>query len=149
MIAYLDSSMLVRSYLSDEDGHEQAVALLEDPNVTAVTGTWTRIEVSGALIRAARSGHHKTDEHGLLATLDADLDTGGRVAELTIPQENVEDRALELVRAHPLRALDAWHLAVASLTVPALAQPEQEEIAFASRDEDQATVAEQLGFKRI
>lgn len=38
MIAYLDSSVLVRSYLHDEDGHEQAVALLEDPDVTAVTG---------------------------------------------------------------------------------------------------------------
>lgn len=149
MIAYLDSSMLVRSYLHDEDGHERAVALLEDPEVTAVTGTWTRIEVSGALIRAARAGRQKADEQGLLATLDADLDTGGRVAELTVPQAKVEDRALELVREHALRALDAWHLAVASLTVAALAQPEKEEIAFASRDEDQAMVAERLGFKRV
>lgn len=53
------------------------------------------------------------------------------------------------MREHAPRTLDAWHLAVASLTVPALAAPEQEEIAFASRDEDQVTVAEQLGFKRI
>jgi predicted nucleic acid-binding protein len=148
VIAYLDSSVLVRSYMHDEDGHKQALALLEDPDITRVTGKWTRIEVSGALIRAARSGRSDTDEQGLLATLDADLDTTGRVAELTVAQENVEDRALELVREHALRALDAWHLAVASLTVPALAKPEQEEIAFASRDEDQATVAEQLGFKR-
>ncbi len=52
------------------------------------------------------------------------------------------------MREHALRTLDIWHLAVASLTVPALARPEKEEIAFASRDEDQATVAEELGFKR-
>jgi predicted nucleic acid-binding protein len=149
VIAYLDSSVLVRSYLHDEDGHEQVVALLEDPEVTAVTGTWTRIEVSGALIRAARAGRKKTDEQGLLATLDADLDSGGRVAELTVPQAKVEDRTLALVREHALRALDAWHLAVASLAVPALAQPEKEEIAFASRDEGQATIAQQLGFKRV
>lgn len=71
------------------------------------------------------------------------------MAELTAPQDRIEGRALQLVREHALRALDAWHLAIASLTVPALAAPEKEEIAFASRDEEQAAVAEQLGFKRI
>jgi uncharacterized protein len=149
VIVYLDSSVLARSYLDDEEGHREAVALLDNPDITRVTGSRTRIEVSGALIRAARAARHKADEQGLLATLDADLDTGGRVAELTAPQERIETRALELVRQHALRTLDTWHLAVASLTVPVLAAPEQEEIAFASRDEDQATVAEQLGFKRI
>jgi uncharacterized protein len=149
VIAYLDSSVLVRFYMNDEDGHEQAVALLEDPDITRVTGGWTRIEVSGALIRAARSGRSDTGEQGLLAALDADLDATGRVTELTVVQENIEDRALQLVREHALRALDAWHLAVASLTVPALAKPEQEEIGFASRDDDQAAAAEELGFTRV
>ena len=149
MIVYLDSSVLARSYLADEHGHREAVALLKDPDTKRVTGTWTRIEVSGALLRAARSGRNKTDEQGLLAMLDADLAANGRVAELTVPAADVEQKALELVREHALRTLDAWHLAVASLTVPALAQPEREPIAFASRDEHQATVAEQLGFTRI
>jgi predicted nucleic acid-binding protein len=149
VIAYLDSSVLARSYLHDEDGHRKAVALLENPDIKHVTGSWTRIEVSGALIRAARAGRGDNDERGLLATLDADLAKGGRVMEVEAPHENVEDKALRLVREHALRILDAWHLAVASLTVPALAEPEQEEIAFASRDDDQATVAEQLGFRRI
>ena len=149
MIAYLDSSVFVRFYMRDEDGHEEALALLEDPDIARVTGSWTRIEVSGALIRAARAGRSDTDEQGLLAALDADLDAEGRVSELTAAQENVEEKALELVREHALRALDAWHLAVAALTVPALAKPEREEIAFASRDDEQATVAEKLGFKRI
>jgi predicted nucleic acid-binding protein len=149
VIVYLDSSVLARSYLPDEDGHEQALALLEDPDITRVTGKWTRIEVAGALIRATRSGRHATDEQGLLAALDADLDAGGRVAEIAVAQESVEDRALELVREHALRTLDTWHLAVASLTVPALAKPEQEEIAFASRDDGQAIVAEELGFTRV
>jgi uncharacterized protein len=149
VIAYLDSSMLVRFYMHDEDGHEEAVALLEDPDITRVTGSWTRIEVSGALIRAARAGRSDTDEQGLLAALDADLDADGRVTELIAHQENVEEKALALVREHALRALDAWHLAVAALTVPALAKPEKEEIAFASRDDEQAAVAEELGFKRV
>jgi predicted nucleic acid-binding protein len=149
MIAYLDSSVLVRSQLGDEDGHREALALLEDPDITRVTGSWTRIEVSGALIRAARSGRGDTDEKDLLAVLDADLAEDGRVSELTAPQADVEKKALELVREHALRALDAWHLAVASLTVPALAAPEKEEIAFATRDDDQAAVAEELGFTRV
>ena len=49
-------------------------------------------------------------------------------------QREVEDRALALVREHAIRAMDAWHLAVAVLTLPVLAEP-GEELGFASRDE--------------
>lgn len=146
MIVYLDSSVLARAYLADEEGHHQALALLDDAEVAAVTGTWTRIEVSGALIRAARSG--RADAEALLALLDGDLAIEGPVTVLTAPQERVEELALTLVREHALRAMDAWHLSVASLTVPPLAEP-GEEIAFASRDEAQAGVAARLGFTRI
>jgi len=146
VIAYVDSSVIARAYLVDEDGHEHALALLDDPEVAPVTGTWTRIEVSGALIRAARSG--RGDADGLLALLDADLATDGPVTLLSAPQDRVEDTALKLVREHALRAMDAWHLAVASLTVPALAEP-GEQIAFASRDEAQTAVAVLLGFTRV
>ncbi len=149
MIVYLDSSVLARCYLDDEDGHQDAVALLNDPDITSVTGKWTRIEVSGALMRAARSGRNDTDEQDLLALLDGDLAAKGRVTELTVPQADAEEKTLGLVREHALRTLDAWHLAVASLTVPALAEPEGDEIAFASRDETQAAVAELLGFSRL
>jgi predicted nucleic acid-binding protein len=149
VIVYLDSSVLARSYLSDEDGHREAVALLNDPHVTNVTGTWTRIEVSGALVRAARSGRNDSDEQELLALLDADLGAQGCVTELTVAQAATEEKTLGLVREHALRTLDAWHLAVASLTVPTLAAPEKEEVGFASRDDEQASVAEQLGFKRV
>lgn len=146
MIVYLDSSVLARTYLADEEGHDQALALLGDPENAAVTGTWTRIEVSGALIRAARSG--RGDAGGLLALLDADLAADGPVTLLSAPQERVEEMALSLVREHALRAMDASHLAVASLTVPPLAEA-GEGIGFASRDEAQAAVAMTLGFARI
>jgi predicted nucleic acid-binding protein len=149
VIVYLDSSVLARSYLADEDGHQQATALLEDPEVVAVTGKWTRIEVSGALLRAARTGRNGTSEQHLLALLDADLAENGRVSELTAPQAEVERKTLELVRQHALRTLDTWHLALASLTVPALAAPKKEAIAFASRNANQTAVAERLGFKRV
>lgn len=146
MIVYLDSSVLARVYLADEDGHEQAVGLLEHEEVVAVTGTWTRIEVSGALTRAARSG--RSDAQELLSLLDADLAIDGPVTLLSAPQGEVEEMALDLVRKHALRAMDAWHLAVAMIAVPRLAEP-GEEIAFASRDEAQATVAESLGLTRV
>jgi len=141
VIAYLDSSILARAYLVDEDGHQQATTLLAHPQIATVTGTWTRIEVSGALVRAARAG--RGDEKGLLALLDADLT--GPVIVLGAPQDQVEQHALELVRRHALRAMDAWHLAVAALVIPALLEP-GEPRAFASRDEAQRKVAEQLGF---
>ncbi|MBO0884891.1 MAG: type II toxin-antitoxin system VapC family toxin [Mycobacterium sp.] len=144
MIAYLDSSVLARTYLVDEDGHQQATALLADPEVATVTGTWTRIEVSGALVRAARAG--RGDEKGLLALLDADL--AGPVIVLGAPQDQVEQHALELVRRHALRAMDAWHLAVAALVVPPLLQPGEPQ-AFASRDEAQRKAAKDLGFVAI
>ena len=144
MIAYLDSSVLARAYLVDEDGHQQATALLADPEIATVTGTWTRIEVSGALVRAARAG--RGDEKGLLALLDGDL--AGPVIVLGAPQDQVEQHALQLVRLHALRAMDAWHLAVAAIVVPPLLEP-GEPRAFASRDEAQRQVAEELGFVQI
>lgn len=146
MIVYLDSSVLARAYLADEDGHDHALALLEEPDTAAVTGTWTRIEVSGALIRATKSGR-AGDIAGLLALLDADLAADGPVTVLAMDQQRIEQRALDLVREHALRAMDAWHLAVAALAIPPLAEP-GEEIAFASRDDAQAAVAVELGFTR-
>ncbi len=144
MIAYLDSSVLARAYLVDEDGHQKASALLADPDIATVTGTWTRIEVSGALVRAARTG--RGDEKGLLALLDGDL--AGPVIVLGAPQDQVEQHALQLVRQHALRAMDAWHLAVAAIVVPRLLEP-GEPRAFASRDDAQRQVAEELGFVPI
>jgi predicted nucleic acid-binding protein len=147
VIAYVDSSVLARAYLHDEDGHAAAQALLSDQSLARVTGRWTHIETSGALVRAARAGRH-VSEAGLLASLDADLRPRGRVTVVGAPPDQVDRIALGLVRAHGLRALDAWHLAVASLAVPPLAD-RGEPIAFASRDGDQAAVAEALGFERI
>jgi hypothetical protein len=59
----------------------------------------------------------------LLELLDSDLGVDGLVTVVTAPQEEVETEALRIVRAHGMRAMDAWHLAVAKLTVPPLAEP--------------------------
>jgi uncharacterized protein len=146
VIVYLDSSVLVRAYLADEDGHAEAAALVDNPDLALITGTWTKIEVSGALVRAARAA--RGDENGLLALLDADLAADGRVTVIAAPQSRVEDQALSLVRAHAIRAMDAWHLATAKLVTPDLAEP-GEVVAFASRDKAQAEVAVTLGLRAI
>jgi len=146
VIAYLDSSVLVRSYLPDEDGHAHVNQILDDPDVAAVTGSLTRIEVSGALVRAASIG--RGDRDGLLKLLDFDLGEGGALTVLKADQAEVEQTALKLVRQHALRALDALHLAVAQLAIPPLAEP-REAIAFVSRDSTQAAVAAELGFEPL
>lgn len=148
MIVYIDSSALARAYLHDEDGSADARRLLADPTVGKVTGRWTRIEVTSALVRAARAGR-KVHLQRALAQLDADLRTkDGCIRVLDPADEQVEQRALELAREHGLRALDALHVALASIWVPPLAD-KGEPLGFASRDGDQADVARQLGFERV
>ena len=131
VIVYLGSSVLARAYLGDEEGHQESVSLLANPETALITGAWSRIEVSGALVRAARAG--RGDEDGLLALLDADLAADGPVTVVTADQGKVESRALRLVREHAIRAMDAWHLAVAALTLPSLAEPGEEQ-GFATRE---------------
>lgn len=146
MIVYLDSSVLARAYLADEPGHDQATSLLANLEIGLITGTLTRMEVSGALVRAARAG--RGDEAGLLELVDGDLGADGPVTVVAADQNEVEERALDLVREHALRAMDAWHLAVAILTLPSLVEP-GEDVGFATRDEAQSSVAVSLGLRPV
>jgi len=97
-------------------------------------------------VRAARAG--RGDEAGLLELLDGDLGTDGPVTVVAADQNEVEDRALDLVREHALRAMDAWHLAVAILALPSLVEP-GEDVGFATRDEAQSSVAVSLGLRLV
>jgi predicted nucleic acid-binding protein len=148
VIAYVDSSLIARAYLEDEPGSEEAQRLLADRRLAKVTGRWTRIEVSGAIVRAARAGRLAAPVRSL-ARLDADLRHGsGRIEVIAAPHEQVEARALAIAREHGLRALDALHVALASIAVPKLAD-RGEPTGFASRDGDQAGVAAALGFAAV
>jgi uncharacterized protein len=148
VIAYLDSSVLARAYLEDEGGSQNAQRLLNDRRVAKFTGPWTRIEVSAAIVRAARGGRSVSVERKL-AKLDADLRyRTGRVKVIGAPPEEVAARALAIARQHGLRALDALHVALAAIAIPKLAD-KGERIGFASRDGDQAAVAASLGFAPV
>ena len=147
MIAYIDSSLLARAYFPDNDGHREALDLIGDPGVSWVTGTWTRIEVSGAMTRAASDkGRNAAIAHEVL---DRDLDPNvGSIREVRAPQRDIERLALSISRRHVIRAMDAWHLACASLVLPRLAEA-REAYGFATRDAQQAAVAEQLGLTLV
>ena len=137
---------MVRAYLEDEPGHDEMRALLAAEDEDLITGSWTRIEVTGALVRAGRRG--RVAAATLLASLEADLSPEGPITLVEAPPGDVETAALSLVREHGLRPLDAWHLSTARLTVPSLAEG-GEQVAFATRDEEQGAVAESLGFARV
>ena len=141
MIIYVDSSVLVRAYLPDEDGHAAANELLVGDDAL-VTSTWTLVEVTSALTRAARGGRANLDD--LLAAFEADTAVDGPVTLLRPDVVAVEARAIEIVREHAIRSLDALHLAVAELAALPLSSPE--DCGFASRDSAQAGVAAKLGF---
>ena len=145
MIVYLDSSILARAYLVDELGHHEAVAVLRNPDNTIVTGSWTRIEVTGALIRSARA--RRRDEADLLAALEADI-TSRIIVLVDAMQAEIEGLALTIVRRYAIRAMDAWHLACASLALSELSEP-GEERGFATRHSEQAAVARELGFATL
>ncbi len=147
MIAYVDSSLIVRAYLEDEQGSIAAQRVLADRSIAKYTGRWTRIEVSGAIVRAVRAGRPALRDD-MMTRLDAELRPGGRIEVIAAPDAEVEARALAIAREHGLRALDALHVALAAIAIPKLAD-KGEPIGFASRDGDQATVAESLGFAAV
>jgi predicted nucleic acid-binding protein len=147
VIAYVDSSLVVRAYLADEVGSADAQRLLADRSIAKYTGRWTRIEVSAAIVRAARGGRPILQDDAL-TRLDADLRPAGRIKVLAGDDAEVEAKALAIARQHGLRALDALHVALASIAIPKLAD-KGEPVGFASRDGDQATVAESLGFAAV
>ncbi len=144
VIAYLDSSAVVRSYLTDESGSGAPRTLMHDPLVTTVTGSWTRIETTSAFVRAARTGRFDFEELEAALLRDTDPATGALLV-IDANQADIEVTALKIVREHGLRAMDAWQLACAYLTFGALAEP-HEECAFVTRDAEQARVARAWGY---
>ncbi len=141
-VAYVDSSIIVRHYLEDELGQVAASAVIEDPDTAIVTATLSRIEVSGALVRAAR-GNRVSSLRGALDRLDEDFDQG-LITMVAADENEVHNIALEIVRTHGLRALDAIHVATAILVLHEITESGDETF-FVGCDDAQTSVAQQLG----
>lgn len=141
VIVYLDSSSIARSYLSDE-ADDVARRLIDDPDTTTISGSWSRIEVTGALVRAERAGRARN----ALRRFESEIAPRvGKIHLVDSDQAELEHLALTIVRSTGMRSMDAWHLSSAAFALDALADP-GEGRAFLTRDAEQHRVAEALGF---
>lgn len=143
-VLYADTSALVRCWLPGadrSDGEHLRALLLEGAN-PVVTSELTRIEVASAVHAAARCGRLRRAD-GVLRRADRDWGVDGPVALLALRAAEVLPLARQIVLDHPVRTLDAIHLAVAATTAAELAAGDP--IEFVTRDARQADVAEAMG----
>ena len=102
-IVYVDTSLLVKRYLAEQDS-PAAIALLDGLDV--VTSALSILEVTSALQAAFRANLiSKTDLEKQLVELQADRETWSLLAITP----GVLDRARTIVGEQALRSLDAIH----------------------------------------
>jgi uncharacterized protein len=140
---YVDASVIVSAYFPDEPDHGRCHAMLFEDAGPVVVSEVARAEVASAVSAAARAGSIP-DGDVVISRFDTDCAAGGPIKLLALRSGPVIERAVQLVREHRLRALDAIHLAVALEDARPLAGDEP--LGFATRDRDQASAAVALGF---
>jgi predicted nucleic acid-binding protein len=143
-VLYADTSAIMRAYLEDEPDHSTLRSVLLEGGDPVVSSELARVEFARALAAAMRAGR-TSDRQKLLDRFDLDCRGDGPIRLLTLASEPVLRNAHRLVLAHRLGTLDALHLAVASSEREHLA--DVVEIAFVTRDEDQAAAARSEGFE--
>jgi uncharacterized protein len=143
-LLYADTSALVRCWLPDEDrsDSEHLRRLLLEGEDPVVTSELTRLEVASAVHAAVRAGRLRRAD-GVLRRADRDWGVEGPVALLALRPAEVLPAARQIVLDHPVRTLDALHLAVATTTAAELAAGDPVE--FVTRDARQADAAKALG----
>lgn len=143
-VLYADTSALVRCWLPGEDrpDSEHLRALLLAGTDPVVTSELTRLEVASAVHAAARVGRLRRSV-GVLTRADRDWGSDGPVALLAFRPADVIPLARQIVLDHPVRTLDALHLAVAQTTAAELAAGDPVE--FVTRDARQADAAKAMG----
>ncbi|WP_162448986.1 PIN domain-containing protein [Phytoactinopolyspora mesophila] len=145
-LTYVDSSVLLRSYLAAEPGHAEARALIEDERLL-VTATFTLIEVTSTLVRA-RHSKGLPDADILIEKLHEEVSPDGPINLARADVAATESAALTIVRHYALGPLEAMHLAVADLVVRQLTEP-GEQVGFATHRQSQRRAAKALGFVPI
>lgn len=143
-LLYADTSALVRAYLPREDDHAQLRTLLLEGDHPVVTSELTRVEFASAIAAAARAGRLRRPDV-LLDRFDADGRDDGPLTVLILDTATALPLARRLVREHPVRTLDALHLAVALTDGVELAAGEP--VLMVTRDHAQAAAAESLGLR--
>lgn len=109
-VLFADTSALVQAYLPDEPRHDELRTLLLEGAQPVVASELARIEFASAAHGAERAGRIDS-RSDLVARFDADSNDDGRLSLVAFDAACVA-AAFGLVRDHPLRTLDALHLAV-------------------------------------
>jgi uncharacterized protein len=134
--AYFDTSALVKRYV-DEAGRREVLQLLR--RHTCVTSAVLPVEIRSALRRRVSEATLDKDRVAeILARLAADRAFWTLVGVTS----DVLSAAETLVADHPLRALDAVHVASAQLFAARIAEPT---LVFVSADARQAAAAKATG----
>jgi predicted nucleic acid-binding protein len=143
-VYYADTSALLVSYLPDEAGSAALRALLLEGRDPVLACRLVDVEVPRALVTGVRRGRIPAGRLGaLLDQYDRDVGSRRRVELLGLDTAALE-RARDLVTRHPLRTLDAIHLAVADGDGRRLAGRE-DDLVFVTRVPAQAAAAAALG----
>ncbi len=134
MILYCDTSALVKCYCR-EAGSAAVLDLRRQAETTAISVVGYA-EVHSAINRKRRDGDISArDAERILRTFDADWETLVRV-EITPSLNKI---VVRLLKAHPLRAFDALHLASALLLRTRMPQSN---VSFSGFDDRQRLAAE-------
>jgi uncharacterized protein len=141
-VLYADTSALVRAYLSAEPDHDRLRGLLLEGDRPVVTSELTRVEFASALAGAARAGRIRRPRV-LLDRFDVDSGDDGPLTLLVLDPSTALPLARRLVREHPVRTLDALHLAVALTDATEIAGGEP--VALVTCDKAQSAAADALG----
>jgi predicted nucleic acid-binding protein len=138
-VLYADTSAVVGAYLADEVEHAHLKDLLLSQNYIVLTSELTRVELASAVTAAKRTGRIP-DNSALLYQFDQDSAPGNRFGVIPLAPHRVFPAARRLVTEnHPLRTLDAIHLAVALHEVAPLTGSAL--VTMVSRDQRQADAA--------
>lgn len=142
-LLYADTSAVMRAYSPYEDDHAVLNRLLLVGDDPVVTSELTRVEFASALAGAHR-GQRIADPDAVLAQFKADCEEEGTFTFLELDSE-ILSLACQLVSQHPLRSLDAIHLATALIRALPLAGGEI--VAMVTRDHRQAAAAKACGLR--
>jgi predicted nucleic acid-binding protein len=137
---YLDTSALIKRFVA-ERGSSAVRNLVEREGPIAVA-TVAYVELHAALARKRREGALSQRLHALICRqFERDWHSYLRV-DLT---DEILSRARDLVQGHPLRGLDAIHLASALMLKDAL----DGQIAFVGADQRQLQAAASEGLETV
>jgi hypothetical protein len=137
-LRYWDASALVPLVIAEPESRKARDWLAEDPGIA--TWAWTRVELTSAVERRARTGEiTRQQRRAALTAFETLAANWDEVTDLL----TVRTRALTLLARHPLRAADAAQLAAATL----VAENDPASLIFVCLDERLSIAAEREGFR--